>query len=260
LADAQRVAAGSESNGEQKSQDRREQGTNGAELHERGISLRRIGSGRLASGSGSVYPPTRWCGKKPLSHFCAKALWFNARNRIPPMIFSRLQKNRHRDSARAVYTAIVAQSRQPEFYSEWGVADTVTGRYDVLSLHVALLLHRLRKQTDAKPFAQALFDIFFQDMDRSLREMGVGDLSVPKRIARMTELFYGLLTSLGPALDSGDELELRQVLARNILDDSEDKAAPLATYCLEAAERLKSRSFEIISSGQVQFGAQDSAH
>ena len=93
----------------------------------------------------------------------------------------------------AVYRAIVAQSRQPVFYAQWGVPDTVTGRFDVLSLHMGLVFRRLGGTSKpADDFAQALFDLFFKDMDRNLREMGAGDLAVPKKIRNMGNLFYGL--------------------------------------------------------------------
>src|ERR1700761_506939 len=107
------------------------------------------------------------------------------------MVLSLFRKTAATDHVFDVYSAIVAQSRQPRFYAEWGVPDTVTGRFDMISLHLALVLRRLGTERDAKVFSQALFDLFFKDMDRSLREMGAGDLAVPKKIRKMGEIFYG---------------------------------------------------------------------
>ena len=85
----------------------------------------------------------------------------------------------------------MAQSRQPRFYADWGVPDTVTGRFDMITLHMALMLRRLVRAGRRAAFSQALFDLFFRDMDRS-REMGAGDLGVPKKIKKMGNVFYGL--------------------------------------------------------------------
>lgn len=164
-----------------------------------------------------------------------------------------LRKDRFRNAAVAVYTPIVAQSRHPRFYADWGVPDTVAGRFDMISLHVALVLHRLRGDAAAAAFSQSLFDLFFRDMDRSLREMGVGDLSVPKRIARMTEMFYGLLGALGEGLDSSDRDELAAVLSRNIFATEPNAAGDLAVYVTAQADTLASQPVEMIVSGRIVF-------
>ena len=132
----------------------------------------------------------------------------------------------------ALYEAIVAQSRQTQFYAEWGVPDTVTGRFDMISLHIALTLRRLKREgAGAAEFSQALFDLFFKDMDRSLREMGVGDISVPKRIEKMGSLFYGLVDGLGDALNSDEQDALEAFVLRNFLPaDRPDAADAFAAY------------------------------
>src|SRR4051812_44084548 len=117
------------------------------------------------------------------------------------MIFNLFRKSPAPDAAFEAYRSIVAQSRQQKFYAEWGVPDTVTGRFDMISLHLALLLRRLKSEPSAQPFTQALVDLFFRDMDRSLREMGVTDLGVPNKVKKMGNLFYGLVEALGDALD-----------------------------------------------------------
>jgi cytochrome b pre-mRNA-processing protein 3 len=156
------------------------------------------------------------------------------------MILSLFRKNPAREPVYAVYAAIVAQSRQPLFYARFGVPDTVTGRFDMISLHLGLLFHRLRTEdAKARHFSQAVFDVFFKDMDRSLREMGVGDLAVPKKIQKMGSAFYGLLRGLGSALDSGDAAAIEKLLVRNVYHDGDAGGAPLlASYLIAESRRL----------------------
>ena len=91
-----------------------------------------------------------------------------------------------------LYGAIVAQSRDPRFYEAYGVPDTVLGRFDLLLLHLALVLRRLRAgDASARTLAQGLFDAFCRDMDHNLREMGVGDQGVPRQMRRVGEASYG---------------------------------------------------------------------
>ncbi|WP_051332234.1 ubiquinol-cytochrome C chaperone family protein [Cucumibacter marinus] len=175
------------------------------------------------------------------------------------MILSLFRKDPLEQPVSAVYKAIVAQSRQERFFRDWGIPDTVQGRFDVLSLHVALVLHRLRDGgEEAKPFSQALFDMFFRDMDRSLRELGVGDLTVPKRIKKMSEMFYGMLGALSEAIASGQVEALKPVLARNLYTDDEPKGVDeLASYCARQVGSLRTQQVSNIISGEVRFAAID---
>jgi cytochrome b pre-mRNA-processing protein 3 len=145
------------------------------------------------------------------------------------------------DAVDEAYRSIVAQSRQVRFYADWGVPDTVTGRFDMVSLHVALFLHRMKGAPEAKPFTQALTDLFFLDMDRSVRELGVTDLGVAKKVRKMAELFYGLVRALDPALDTANPAELESLLVRNIYGAPSPGAAPLAGYLIEETRRLASQ-------------------
>jgi len=171
-----------------------------------------------------------------------------------PMILSLFRKNTATDAVYAVYRAIVAQSRQPQFYAQWGVPDTVTGRFDMISVHMALLFRRLRAET-TKDFSQAVFDLFFKDMDRSLREMGVTDLGVPKKIQKMGNIFFGLLAVMNEALDRSDSEALADVLARNIYEGEASKhAAALATYVAAQDAFLHTQSADSIVKGSITFG------
>jgi cytochrome b pre-mRNA-processing protein 3 len=141
----------------------------------------------------------------------------------------------------ALYGMIVAQARSPSFYRDYGVADTVTGRLDMIMLHLVLVLRQMSAaQEKLPPAGQALFDRFCQDMDDNFREMGVGDLTVPKEMLRVAEAFYGRSKAYETALTSDDVRELETVVARNVFGSAEPPlgARQLAAYVRMAAQRL----------------------
>jgi len=174
------------------------------------------------------------------------------------MILNLFRKKQVTEAVYAVYAAIVAQSRQPRFYADWGVPDTVTGRFDMICLHLALLFARLRREgREVNEFAQAVFDLFFKDMDRSLREMGVTDLGVPKKIQKMGNIFYGLMTNLSEAMDKGDRAEVEAVIRRNLFDEAADAPGvpALAAYLFEESARLRTVPTATILGGRLDLGA-----
>lgn len=132
------------------------------------------------------------------------------------VFFKRLKKRQQAIAAQELYETIVAQARQPVFYLEAQVPDTVDGRYEMISLHAFLLMRRLKREEteEAESLSQAVFDYMFADMDQSLREIGVGDLSVGKRIKEMAKVFYGRIYAYERALDT-DEETLEDALERN---------------------------------------------
>ena len=164
-----------------------------------------------------------------------------------------LKKKPDRKAIAALYTAIVAQSRQPIFYAQWNLPDTVTGRFDMISLHMALVFRRLRREEARTiPFAQGLFDYFFKDMDRSLRELGAGDMAVPKKIEKMGSLFFGLLTALNAALDGDDPAALPSMLRRNVLQAGTDEdLARLGAYVRDQDGALTALGVDAIMAGQT---------
>ncbi len=131
----------------------------------------------------------------------------------------------------AIYGMIVTQAREPIFYRDLGVPDTVNGRFDLLLLHLWLLLRRLRTVAQGgAELSQALFDRFCEDMDDNLREMGIGDQTVPKRMRAFGEAFYGRVQAYDQAIDTGAEA-LAQAICKNILNGAGmDQARRLAAY------------------------------
>ncbi len=173
------------------------------------------------------------------------------------MILSLFSKKANTAHVFAVYSAIVAQSRQKKFYADWQVPDTVNGRFDMVSLHLCLLFRRLKTgEETTRVFSQAVFDLFFKDMDQSLREMGAGDMAVPKRIQKMGELFYGMLDKMTTALDQQDVEALRSVIQRNVYDGEETDGLPrLAAYVLSLEAELNALETGVILSGSLQLKA-----
>ncbi|QNT68094.1 ubiquinol-cytochrome C chaperone family protein [Defluviicoccus vanus] len=147
--------------------------------------------------------------------------------------------------ARQLYREIVAQARSPIFYEAYAVPDTPDGRFDMIALHAALLMHRLRGDTSVPPaVAQAVFDHMFAEFDESLREMGVGDLRVGKVVKGMARAFYGRLGSYGTCLDQSDQAGLGEALRRNVYRHGvadERVIGALADYVIGEAARLKTR-------------------
>ena len=152
----------------------------------------------------------------------------------------------------AIYGMIVAQARRVEFYLRFGVPDTVNGRFDMVLLHLWMVLSRLRSE-DAAAEAQQLFDRFCDDMDANLREMGVGDLTVPRRMKEFGEAFYGRSAAYDTAIVAG-ESELRAALARNVLGREDSAvAAPLAAYVSQSVAELATIDRATLLSGAWRF-------
>ena len=157
--------------------------------------------------------------------------------------------------AAAVYGAIVAQARAPALYTDFRVADTVTGRFEMVVLHLVLVLDRLAGgDRDAQSLGQAVFDLYCKDMDRSLRELGFGDLGVPHRMKKMSEAFYGRGAAYRRAVAARDDADLVAALRRNVYPDGGDEAAAaLAAYVRASAAALAVTPLADIRAARLTF-------
>jgi cytochrome b pre-mRNA-processing protein 3 len=156
------------------------------------------------------------------------------------VIFSLFRKDPRRTTIASLYKRVATASREPGLYASLGIPDTLEGRFEALSLHMILLLRALRElPPPADEVAKDLTDAFFRDMDASLREMGVGDTVVPKRMKKIAESFYGRAHAYDGPLNEGDEVGFALALGRNAYG-SEAPATPLARYALAADRGLKS--------------------
>jgi cytochrome b pre-mRNA-processing protein 3 len=157
------------------------------------------------------------------------------------------------EKARDLYSDIVVQARDPYFYEDLQVPDTVEGRFDMITLHMFLVLKRLKDDAAADhEFAQKLFDTMFKNMDDSLREMGVGDLVVGKRVRKLAEDFYGRVGIYEEVFEQPEELA--KAMGRNILgDENAAHGASLARYSKAQFNILKNEKLERFKSGIASF-------
>jgi cytochrome b pre-mRNA-processing protein 3 len=173
------------------------------------------------------------------------------------MILPLFRRNRRADTIAALYGTIVAQARSPTFYRDYGVSDTVNGRLELIILHLALVLRRMYAAPGPlQKLGQELFDHFCQDMDDNLREMGIGDLAVPKHMRRVGDAYYGRAKAYDAALDApGAEAAdaLAQALSRNILESAAvaPAAVALAAYVRAATRELA--SVATLADGAIRF-------
>ncbi len=158
-----------------------------------------------------------------------------------------------------LYGAAVAAARQPAYYLEYDVPDSLQGRFDLVGLHVALLIRRLRHDAEpaGKELAQAVFDAMFNDMDVSLREMGVGDMSISRRVKNLWEAFNGRAQAYEVALDAADPQALAQALLRNLWGDvvPADATAParLAARAIALDAALPGQPIAALRQGRLEF-------
>ncbi|MER2604959.1 MAG: ubiquinol-cytochrome C chaperone family protein [Siculibacillus sp.] len=180
------------------------------------------------------------------------------------MIFG-LFGRRFDDETIDLYGSIVAEARRPVFYLAFGVPDTVTARFDMIVLMTALVLNRLetepheteKPRRGAPPTVRErgrrLIDLFFTEMDRALREMGVGDVGVPKRIKKLASAWNGRFLAYDAALRAENADELTAAISRNVLAEVEDRsgAAPLARFALAARAALAAAPITEVLAGRI---------
>ena len=161
-------------------------------------------------------------------------------------------------TANALYNTLVAQSRQPGFYLAGGVPDTLDGRFDMIVLHAFLVMRRLRDGGPAgETLSQALFDEMFSDMDRSLREMGVGDMGIGRRVRAMGKAFLGRVKAYEEGLEQGGTA-LEEALERNLYRSGPPPAGAvdrMAAYVRREMTALKAQPLAALMAGEVVFGA-----
>lgn len=170
------------------------------------------------------------------------------------MIFPLFRRQpRGPDTISTLYGMIVAQARLPCFYRDYAVADTVNGRFELLVLHLAMVLDRLAQEPALRGLGQGVFDRFCQDMDHNLREMGIGDLKVPKEMRRIGEAFYGRSQAYRTARAAADGQALAQALERNIYGGAAGPVRRLAAYMREALRALAAQSSASLAAGELDF-------
>jgi cytochrome b pre-mRNA-processing protein 3 len=173
------------------------------------------------------------------------------RHRLRTTLRNWFTPHAERMAATALYSRCVTQARHPFFYRDLSVPDTVDGRFDVLVLHLFLLLRRLKPMPT---LASSLTDLFFADMDQNLRQMGVADPGVGKRIRKMLDAFYGRIAAYEIAY--GDDVSLSAALERNLYGAAPAPAsapAALLAYVRRAETALAATTAEALSVGQCDW-------
>lgn len=176
------------------------------------------------------------------------------------MIFGLFRKNKANHALMVrQYDALNGAARNPVFYEDMNVPDTVIGRFEMLS--IALILYFRRTATasvEVKAIAQELVEAFFEDLDHSMRELGIGDTGVPKRMKKLAGMFYGRLDSYARALDAGDTNALEAALRRNIHPENAAENSGeslsmrlLADYMVQAESALKTVPEAVLLRGEA---------
>lgn len=173
------------------------------------------------------------------------------------MILRLFRRNSRRLVIASLYERVATSSRHPDLYLKLGIPDTVEGRFESLSLHVVLVLRTLRSRpSPADEVAADLADALFRDLDASLREMGVGDTAVPKRMKKLAEAFYGRARAYDAPLDARDEAALAAALGRNV-QGSEAPAPALARYALVTDGALRAQDLDALLQAGPRFPQPD---
>ena len=175
------------------------------------------------------------------------------------MVFSKLfRRDAAKDTAQSLYVGLVAQARHPDLYARLDVPDSLDGRFDSVALHVFLVLNRLKREdgAGAAELAQNVVDAFVDDMDRSVRELGVGDLGVSRRVKLMAQSLYGRAAVYEEAVALPDDERLKAALARNLYGTKEAGASTLgatARYVRAAIAALAAQDVSALVDGRVAF-------
>jgi len=184
----------------------------------------------------------------------ALSTWPAGRKRLSILqLFRRRHSN---EAAKQLHQTIVAQARQPGFYTALGVPDTLDGRFELIALHGFLVMHRLKADPAGIGLARDVAETIFDDLDASLREMGAGDLGVGKRVKKMGEAFYGRVAAYDAGLAAGGDLE--DALRRNLYGTAQSSAETLAAaagYVRNCYNALKECNFSDLLKGHLRFPA-----
>lgn len=182
------------------------------------------------------------------------------------MLFSLFQKNSEENkAAHSLYDSIVSQARQKAFYTDYNVPDTVEGRFEMMVLHLFLFVQRLKSEglKDHKTGKRVL-EIFFSEMDATLREMGIGDMGVPKKMRKISDSFYGRAYSYSEGLEADDKEQLKDAIERNIYAyyQGEDKiegnysdrnVSEMADYVIKSYKSVCKNDIEDLLGGTIHF-------
>lgn len=155
-----------------------------------------------------------------------------------------------------LFEQIVAAARQKVIFANWGVPDMPLGRYESVGLHMIMFAHRARSTPLLQSLSEAVVDEFFKDLDHSIRELGIGDGGVPKRMKKLGKMFYGRMQAYWTAIDAGDVQALSAAITRNMAPQGAGvsiNADQLASYVIANCAHLQTLADETILAGRLEF-------
>ena len=171
-------------------------------------------------------------------------------------MLSKLFKKSSPTSPQLLYGSVMTHARSPVFFMDFGIPDTVMGRFDILSLHIYLLARRFREDGSdfSMDLSQEVFDLYVYDVERALRELGIGDTSVPKKKMKMVRSFYGQIDDFDEAINAQDKKTIIKKISTRYLPDVENpKPELLANYMLETETHLLSQDIKAIIAGKLNW-------
>ena len=171
------------------------------------------------------------------------------------MILSFSSRRADRQAAECIYSAAVRAARRPDFYLECGVPDTLQGRFEMIALNLFIVLYRLMHSPGDDPnLARLVSEALVVDMDGAFREMGVGDLSVPKRMRSLYRSFAGRVSAYKAAVEDG-EAAIAAALSRNVFPDgTEDRhVLLLSAYLRESVAAMRAADLSRLRNGDLPY-------
>lgn len=163
---------------------------------------------------------------------------------------------RDANAAHSLYTATIEAARDPWLFNDCGVPDTAEGRFETLTLMAFIVLNRLKDIDDAETVNQAYFDIMFEDIEANLREMGVGEATIAKRVKKLASSFYGRLKTYDSAITSDDPAQWPQTIKRYFYDDinvSDQTLGAVANYSKNIVDGIAKQSTNTLLRGTITF-------
>ena len=158
------------------------------------------------------------------------------------------------DEAFALYNSAMKASRNPYLYKTCGVEDSLEGRFEMICLHVVLIIHRLNEDYErTAELSQSLFDAMFADMDQSLRQIGIGDMGIPRRMKHMMKSFNGRIHVYTEALEARSRKKLEEAIKRNIFNSLKKNSDKLVEYVMRQKKHRKKADIDQLIDGEVSF-------
>ncbi len=172
------------------------------------------------------------------------------------MLSALFKKSSSQPIPQQLYGSVMTHARSAAFFTDYGIPDTVMGRFDILSLHIYLLARRFREEGSdiAQDLSQEIFDLYVHDVERALRELGIGDTSVPKKKKKMIRSFYGQIDDFDEAINTRNKNEVMDKVSNRYLADVENaNPALLTSYMLQTEDHLQSQNIKAVLSGELNW-------